>query len=280
MSKMYKSKQGLCVLSGKVKEIAADKTSVTVDYRQYDANTKKASIMSKVINNPPGVENLKVGQSVTAIGYDCGPNFQLVGNTLTHESAVFEMNDIAVVSGYIQSASLNDEKDQDGNVKTKMDGTPKKPHFDIKILVDDNGKETVHQIKNYNFVSKNDGKVVDNIADMAKRFERFESPEATPTYVTIVTSPGNAFSYEKSNGTCYYGCSHLGVRSLDQIFEYQLQKAQDAQQSYIKQEPTMPPAETKVEPKEDIKDIPFQTPVNSNVSEISGLDDDFDLAFE
>lgn len=270
MSKMYKSNQGLCVLSGKVKSISDDRTSVDVEYRKYDPVTKKATNLTKTISGLHDLDTLKVGQSVSAVGYDCGPNFQLVGNTFFHDNAVFEMNDIAVVSGRIQSVGLNDELDQDGNPKKKQDGTPKKPHYDIKVVVNDNGKETVHQIKTYNFVSKTDNKLVDNISDMAKRFEKFQSPETTPTFVTVVTNPGNSYEFEKNDGTIYYGCAHLGVRSIDQIFEYQLQRSQpnaekEADEPEKEPEPAVPSEKSEA---------------NEPIAEISGIDEDFDLAFE
>ena len=254
-----------------------------VSYRKYDLQTKKASTLTKTIVGTPIDPSFKVGQSVTAIGYVFGPqNFQLAdAKALTHESAVYDVGRLSIVSGYLVEARMNDEKDQDGNHKLKGDGSPKKPHFDLILKVMEDGKEVNHFIKNYNFLSK-DQSLVDNITPMRKKFEKFESPETTPTYVTIVTQPGQSFQFEKGDGSVYYGVSHMGTRSVDQIFEYQLQKENEQPQQTTVQAPVTQPAPQVQTPPPVPTELPFQTPEPRNTvtpveQEVNGIDDDFEL---
>ena len=285
MSKLYKNKQGLCVLSGKVKNIAEDGNTLTIGYRQYDPITKTATDEQKTVIGLNGVaKNFRKGQNVTAVGFDMMQNFALVNNDpqyLTSQNSILEQEDLAVVSGHLLQARYNDEKRQDGTPNVKASGEPKKPHYDLKIAVDGkDGFTRIHFIKFYNYTTK-DGKFVDNISNIAKKLESFDNGETTPTYITIVTSPGQNYEFEKDDGNIYRGSSHIGVKSIDIIREYSLNKTQE--KSEVKEAETAAPQAAASAPVQNTPEIPLTTPETKEtaVEEVEGIEmDEFDSAFE
>ncbi len=249
MSKLYNSQTyGIAVLSGKVVSVSEDRKEMDVTYRDYDRQTKQATEKTKtvLIQNGSLDEGYKKGASVTVAGYIMGAK-NMQAASISRGENVYETQEIAVVSGHVVKASYKDEKNEDGTPKLKQDGTPRKPHYDIEVVVPEDDHEVHHFVKVYDspqFQKKGDPT---NIEKYQNRFKNFKDPEETPTRVTIVTNPGQSYTFETDNGI-YYGVSHLGIKSLDMDFEYSLKKA--AEKAEVKEEAPKPEIKEEAAPKE------------------------------
>ena len=226
MSKLYTNKKaGTSVLTGKITKISDDRKMAEVTYNEYNYQEKKSVAKTKNVLCPtPLDDSYKVGKTMTAVGYVTGPvNFQPV--SVSNEENVFEMQDIAFLSGHIVKAALNEEKDKDGNPKLKADGSPKKPHFDVQLEVARQDGQIVHHfVKVYDSPKYQEAGQPTNIEKYQKRFADFVNAQDTPMYVTIATTPGQEYSFTKDDGTVYLGCSHLGINSLDIQYEFSKDK--------------------------------------------------------
>lgn len=267
MSKLYTNKTaGTSVLTGKIKSISEDRKSLEVTYQEYDYKSKQSSEKQKTVKcMAPINDTYKVGQTITAVGYVTGPvAFQT--ECISNSENVFEMSDLAFISGHVSSVKLNEEKDQNGNPKLTREGNPKKRHFDIHVpVLDETGNSVDHIVKVYDLPSKyQEAGQPTQIEKMQKRFADFVKADETPMYVTIATTPGNAFSFQKDDGSVYLGASHLGIRSLDIMYEFSKQKSQSQETNKA---PEQPQPSTTPEP--------VQQP-----QEINGFEADVDLEEE
>lgn len=241
MSKMYTSKKaGYSVLSGTIKEIADDRMSMVVSYRNYDFANKKADTKeTHVVSMKPFDAAYGVKDNITVLGAIMGQDFQAV--QFSKDAACFEVPNMSVVTGDVSKIRINEELNQDGTPKMRRsDGQQKKRHFDIFVRVPDGDKTVEHIIKVYDSQKYHKAGEPTNIEKYAARFESsirddgtvlqgFTSPEETPIRVTIATQPGQEFAIEQPDGSVYYGCSHMGINSIDMEFGYQrvLKKGQE-----------------------------------------------------
>lgn len=210
---------GLYVVTGKVKSISEDRTVMVIESSEYVKDEKKEVPFDLELSNPVGfdADTFKKGFNVTAVGYQLGNQKKMApGATVLSGTDVFSTEKTAVISGFVKFARLNEEKNADGTQKTKADGTtPKKPHFDITIVVKDNdtGRWVNHVIQIYN--SKFDDKAIEKAQKLYGNF----NPETEYIKGTWVTGNGQEWNYESTgkDGKSYvnYMCSHLGVRMAD-----------------------------------------------------------------
>lgn len=296
MSKMYTSKKaGYSVLSGTIKSIADDRMSMVVSYREYDPQKKKAEIKDKNVVSPmqPIDASYKEKDSVTILGGILGQDFQI--QRITNKSAVFEVPQLSVVSGYIEKVRYADEKDENGNPKLKVNGQPKKPHFDIFVTVEEEDKVVHHIMKIYDSIKfhkegeptnieKYQAKFADRTLADGTFLQGFKSPDETPIRVTIATQPGTSFAYQ-GDESVYYGCNHLGISSIDLDFQYQrtikkennLQNGQQAPSNGQAQQQNAQPTAQQAQPQTNTQPAPPQqnqqptrmTPAQQNTSQIA-----------
>lgn len=231
MSKWYKSqKTGINVISGKIKSISEDRMVMTVAAEEYDKTEKKnVPVEATISSGIPFEDDFKVGYSVTATGYQRGKG-AIFAEAVSLGNDTYENEDLAVVSGLVRFARLNEEKNADGTPKMKQDGTPKKPHYDITVTARNNeGNFVNHVIKVYEGIHE-DGKKsqMDIVSGLFKNFDR----ENNRARVTIVTSPGQSYTSTNTgkDGKEYtnFYCSHMGYKSLDVEFVDQKEKTQGA----------------------------------------------------
>lgn len=257
MSKLYTNKKaGTSVLTGKITAISEDRKTVDVTYNEYSYQEKKSeSKTKKVLCQQPLDDSYKTGKTITAVGYVTGPvNFQPV--SISNDVNVFEMQDIAFLSGHIVKAALNEEKDQEGNPKLKSDGTPRKPHFDVQMEIPRNDGQIVHHfVKVYDTPKYQEVGQPTNIEKFQKRFADFVSAQETPMYVTIATTPGQEFSFTKDDGTVYLGCSHMGINSLDIQYEFSKEKQQGKDNGEKPKENTPAPERTQLPPQPQAEEV-------------------------
>lgn len=216
MGKMYKRKTGLIILSGPVSKItpSAHGTEVSITIDTFE---DKAWVTKDVIAVTPTLSpDLAVGCIATAYGYQCGKDRIMAESVTTGPSAKF-VDDIEIISGPLNKAVYRNELNDDGTPKLKMDGTPRKPHFDVSVIVnDEQNHKVVHIVKIYNFKEAKNGKT--EIEKAQAKFQNFVDRDTTPMEITIVTSPGQENSWESEwNGKIYqnYSNSHLGKFSWD-----------------------------------------------------------------
>lgn len=280
MSKRYVNKKtSLHIVSGKVESIAEDRKSLVVHNVAYSESAKaNVEEHTTVRSEYAFPEDIAVNTNVTAVGYPAGGAagaFIINAQSISAKSAVFENTEIAVVSGHLVSAKYISELNPDGTSRTKSDGvTPKKPHYDLSLSVPNgpDGRNVLHIIKVYDFPAKdNDGKKLTEIESIKRRIEGvyaflkegeepkktdsglppygFKDKETTPTYVTIVTKPGNSWEHESEfNGETQmnYYSSHMGISSIDIEPEYQFEatkkkdNAKGNSEEKAKEEPVAP----------------------------------------
>lgn len=278
MSKLYNSKKaGTAVLSGKVTSISDDRMQMNVEYREYDAVAKKGTNKTKtVISGMPLNDTYKVGQNVSVVGYIQGPT-NVSALHICNTTACFESDMIAVVSGHVKKAALNTETKEDGSPKLKKDGvTPRKPHFDVVVAVNEGDVEVNHIVKVYNSPKfQNEGEP-SNIERYQKRFENFVNADETPTRVTIVTQPGQSFEYEMPDGQVYHGCSHMSINSLDMEYEYSRKKSQDKPVEAAEKTQAATPENTQAAPSTPSASAVAQ---KEEITEVSGFDEDLEMEF-
>lgn len=226
MSKVYRRQvDGLTVLSGITKEVSLDKQTIIVTAEIYNRDTKQNDSVDMTVKAPAPVEDVKVGDLVTAVGYGAGIN---VINAMTISSennyialnAPNEKDSVGVLSGRVLFANYRDELDADGQPRLKASGAPKKPHFDITLATGSGSERVTHTVKIYDF------KDSPNIKRAKKLFNNFDRTE-NPIYVSIVTTIGNAYTTQKEKDGQVYtnnNMSHLGYRSLDLTYINSLEK--------------------------------------------------------
>ena len=245
MSKAYLNKKTmLSVVSGKIESISDNRQEATISYQEYDYNKKTSSTKEVHAQTMlPFDDSYQVGQKITMLGGFVGNDFSI--RQYSNTNACFEVPDLAVVTGYVISAKLNEELNQDGTHKLKRsDNTPKKPHFDITIRVMDGEREVNHVVKVYNamqYVKDGEPSQIDKIKS---RFENvgFKDSETTPIRATIATAPGQEWSYT-NNDIVYNYCGHIGIRSLDLELEYARNREQSSPNKTTPPAPEVPKSE-------------------------------------
>ena len=242
--KTYKNQaSGVIVSSGKIKSVSEDRMVLTLVSSEFDrgtsANVEKEYEVSCGI---PFGDEYKPGFTVTAVGYQRGKGVIMAESVLAGND-VYETQDLAVVSGLVKFARLNEEKNADGTPKTKQDGSPKKPHFDITVTVHDGEKYVDHVVKVYEgAVEQGKKSQMDIVKSLFKNFDR----ESNRIRVSIVTQPGQSYSRTvNKDGKEYvnWGCSHMGYRSLDVDFIDAKEKTNDAPQKPQQEQPVPQPQE-------------------------------------
>ncbi len=299
MSKRYVNKKtSLHIVSGKVESIAEDRKSLVVHNVAYSESAKGNIEEHTTVRSEYAIpDDIAVGSNITAVGYPAGGTagaFIINAQSISAKSAIFENTEIAVVSGHLVSAKYISELNLDGTARTKSDGvTPKKPHYDLSLSVPNgpDGRNVLHIIKVYDFPAKeNDGKKLTEIESIKRRIEGvyaflkegeepkktdsglppygFKDKESTPTYVTIVTKPGNSWEHESEfNGETQmnYYSSHMGISSIDIEPEYQFEatKKKDNSKETPAPAPTSTPApvqQTPAAPAQPVAPAPAPAP--------------------
>ena len=226
MAKVFRKKTGLNVVSGVVKAVdlaqnGAKKVVITVS--EKNQQTKKWEDKDVAVTSTIVDDGVTVGAIATAAGYLWGSS-NIMGTYISSGPHVEELDEVAIISGVVQKAAYKDELNEDGTPKLTRSGTPRKPHFDISVMVpDEEGHRVIHIVKVYNFNKVEDGQL-SNIDKMKKRFADFKDKDSTPTECTIVTGPGNVRTWDSEfNGKVYhnYCCDHMGIQSLDLNFLYE-----------------------------------------------------------
>lgn len=219
---------GLAVVTGKIKSISDDRMVMVVTSEQYDRTAgKNAEIEINASAGIPYDDSFKVGFGVTAAGYQRGKGTIIVESASVGNNA-YETQDLAVITGFVTFAGLNEEKNADGSQKMKADGvTPRKPHFDVTIRVMEDGKAVNHVIKVYENPNEPAGKgQFDRVQKLFKNFDR----ESNRIKATFVTQPGQAYSSKKvKDGQEYVNnfSSHIGYKSMDIEFLDQKEKGKE-----------------------------------------------------
>lgn len=226
---VYKNQaSGLVVATGKIKSVSEDRMVMTVTSEQYDRTAKKnEEVELNVSSGTPFEDSFKNGYGVTVAGYQRGKG-AIVADAAFIGNDYFETQDLAVVTGLVKYARLNEEKDENGAPKMKQDGkTPKKPHYDVTISVNEGDKWVDHVIRIYEGIHEEGKKSqMDRAAALFSKFDK----ESNRIRATFVTSPGQSYSRTVTkNGKEYvnYGCSHIGFKFMDVEFVDQKEKAKN-----------------------------------------------------
>lgn len=222
--KVYKRKTGIIVVSGEVKSIEPAQNGakkVVFIVKEYNKQSHELEDKEISVTSSNVTDAVAVGSIATAAGYQWGAG-NIMGTYISagpHVECVD--NDIEIVSGLVNKAVYKSELNEDGSPRLKRDGTPRKPHFDISVVIpDEEGHRVFHIVKVYNFNKKEDSQL-SNIEKMQKRFADFKDKDSTPIECTIVTAPGQIRPWESEyNGQVYqnYCCDHMGVFSMDLNF--------------------------------------------------------------
>lgn len=248
MARIYKRKTGLNVISGVVKAIepaqnGAKRVVITVSER--NPQTKKWEDHDVNVTSNTVDDGVVVGAVATAAGYLWGAS-NIMANFVAVGPHIASVDDVEIISGLVQKAVYKDEKNDDGSPKLTRNGAPRKPHFDISVIVpDEEGHRVSHIVKIYNFSKIDDGQL-SNIEKMQKRFADFKDKDSTPIECTIVTSPGQIRTWESEfKGKVYqnYCCDHMGQFSLD--LNYLFDRDVPARENHP--EPEVPPFATRQE---------------------------------
>ena len=216
MGKMYKRKSGLIILSGPVSKIETTErgkeVSITIETFDDKSWVSKDIVATTASLSP----DIAVGCIATACGYQCGMD-RIMAESITTGPATKYIEDIEIISGPLNKAVYRSELNDDGTPKLKKDGSPRKPHFDVSVIVnDEQNHKVVHIVKVYNFKEAKNGKT--EIEKAQAKFKNFVDKNTTPMFVTIVTSPGQESSWESEwNDKVYqnFSNSHLGKYSWD-----------------------------------------------------------------
>jgi len=227
MSKIYRNKKtSIAVISGKVKSVAPDRKSFILEGQEWDQANKK--FVNKDIDVQGSFafdDDIQVGGIATAVGYFNGPA-SIMAQSATVKSSNFEVQDLAVVSGMVVKCGYKNEINEDGTPRLKRDGSPRKPHYDVSVVVlDETDRRVYHNVKVYNFGQVEEGEK-SNIDKIQGRLADFIDANETPTMITIVTTPGQERSWESQyNGQTYqnYACDHMGFKSVDINYLYDRQ---------------------------------------------------------
>lgn len=235
---------GLAVVTGKIDSISEDRMVMVVKSQAYDRAKKVTDeVLVNVTSNVGFDESFKPGFSVMAAGYQRGKG-NIVAECASIGNESLETPDLAVVSGLVKFARLNEEKNTDGTPKMKADGvTPKKPHFDITITVNEGGKYVDHIIKVY--ANPNVEAEKSPMAIMQRAFKNFDN-KTNRIRATFVTQPGNSYSNTvKKDGKEYvnHACSHIGYKTFDLEYVDQKEKTTSKQTEVNQKAPEEPVAE-------------------------------------
>lgn len=206
-------KSGLNVVTGKVKDINDNNFVMTVD--SFDSDKKP--VTEDITINGKLPEGVKAGFTVTAVGYQAGPH-RYTAEQVMNGNTSFERDGLAVVSGFVRSARLNEEKDENGVPKKNQKGEDKKPHFDLTITTKDDDKYVNHRIKIYNS-EKNPDAIEKAQKQYGKVGEERTDKDSDTKYInsirgTFITGEGRSYEME-SNGYTNYYCDHLGLTKAD-----------------------------------------------------------------
>ena len=219
MGKLYRKKDGILVISGPVVRTAPapnGATDVVIATQEYDSQTKQFNNSEWTVRAEQVDSTLAIGSIATAWGYQSSQN-GIASKKITVGPAVQTVNETTeIISGPVHKAAYKSETNEDGTPKLKRDGTPRKPHFDVTVVVpDEAGHKVYHSVRIYNF---RDSEGPSEIDKAQARFKDFVDKDQTPIEVTIVTSPAAIESWDSEwNGNPYtnYACNHLGKKSWD-----------------------------------------------------------------
>lgn len=242
---VYKNdKSGLMVTTGKIKSISDDRMVMVITTERYDSSQNaRKELDITVVSGTPYEDNFKVGYTATAIGYQQGINTMTAEDVLT-KNEIFETQELTIVSGLVKFARLNEEKNADGSPKMKKDGvTPKKPHYDVTISVNEGGKYVDHVIRVYdNPVPEGKKTQKDRVAAMFSKFDK----DNYRIRATFVTTPGQTYTttnVRDNKEYVNYGCTHMGFKSVD--IEY---LDADKQMTQVQEKPTATPVKEVAQP--------------------------------
>jgi len=226
-------KSGLNVVTGKVKDINDGNFVMTVD--SFDSNKKP--ITEDITINGKLPEGVKTGFEVTAVGYQAGPNRYSAEQVMSGNMS-FERDGIAVLTGFVKSAKLNEEKDENGNPKKNQEGKEKKPHFDLTVVTKDEDKYVNHRIKIYN--SENNPDAIEKAQkQFGKVGEERTDKDSGDHYInsirgTFITGEGRTYEFTDNGYTNYY-CDHMGLTKSD----YDYVRTQPREQAKDNNQPAM-----------------------------------------
>lgn len=259
MSKVYRNKTGILTVSGKVKEISADRTNVTITSAVYNSGEKKWGAVEYTANvSLPVGEDFTVGTEVMAVGYQSGQG-KLTANALFAGKGYYEEAELGFLAGEVVKAVLNEEKNADGSAKLKQDGTARKRHFDIFVrTLHMDGEEALHIVKVY------DGRVTPGEkTQLEKTMARFKPymEEGKSATVFIATDVAQSYSYEATdrdgNTVVRTNHSHMGYKSLDIAFGEVRENARTQSA----------PEQTQTQPEQTPAQASTQTPAQETVQE-------------
>lgn len=263
--KIYRQKDGITVASGKIKDISDDRMHIVLATQDYNKTDKKNVDMDmNIVLQIPLDDSMKKGFDVTVAGYPHGKG-TFMAETILSGNDIYQTEDLTILTGFIASTRLNEEKNEDGSPKMKRDGTtPRKPHYDISIAVTEEGHKVWHQIAVYDNEKYNK----DAIEKAKRLFDKFDK-KSNRIKVTFVTRPGETTSYvtHGANGQEYtnYSCRHMGYQSVD--IDYVDQKERTK---------TTPVSEKSTPAPE----MPAPAPAPAPVQEQNGMDKDMDFEEE
>ncbi len=246
MAKVYRKKNGIMVISGPVVRTApapGGATDVVIRTEEYDPNAKKWNSSEWTVRSAEVDPTLAIGSIATSYGYQSAPNGMAAQKITVGPATQIVDETTEIVSGPIHKAEYKPEVNDDGTPKLKRDGTPRKPHFDVVIVVpDEMGHKVHHTIRIYNFKNAEGSTEIEKAQ---AKFKDFKSSTETPTEITVVTSPAPINTWESEwNGRMYtnYGCDHLGKRSWDVNVVGAPARTQTAEQSAPTPAPAPAPA--------------------------------------
>lgn len=265
--KIYRQKDGITVASGKIKSISDDRMHMVLATQDYNKTEKKViDTDMNVVLQIPLDDSMKRGFDVTVAGYPHGKG-TFMAETVLSGNDIYQTEDLTIITGFVTSVRFNEEKNEDGSPKMKQDGvTPRKPHYDISVPVQMEGKRVWHQIAVYD----NDIYNKDAIEKAKRLFDKFDK-ETNRIKVTFVTRPGDITSYvtHGANGQEYtnYSCRHMGYQSVDVEYVDQKEKTK-----------TTPTSEKSTPAPETTQPTPAST--QAPVQEQNGMDKDMDFEEE
>ena len=265
MAKVYKKKSGLNVVSGLVKSIdlaqnGAKRVVITVS--EKNPQTKKWEDKDIAATSNVVDDGVVVGAVVTAAGYLWGAS-NIMASYISAGPHVETIDEVEIVSGLVQKAVYKSEINEDGTPKLTRNGTPRKPHFDISVMVpDEEGHRVIHITKVYNFSKSEEGQL-SNIEKMQKRFADFKDKDSTPIECTIVTVPGNLRSWDSEyNGKIYHNfcCDHMGLQSLDLNYLFEKDTPVRNEPTHVAEPAPMPSLNPAAQAPVGSMNPPVQTP--------------------
>lgn len=208
--KFQSTKTGLNVVSGKVKEVKDGVLVVEATYFDKDGEHKED------VNIKTGeTEGIKVGYSVTAVGFKGGAN-TVNADKVMNGNDYYEAEGAAILAGFVSDARLYEEKEEDGSPRLNKDGKPKKPHFDVTISVKEGDEYVSHRVKVYNTDNQKDAieKAQKRLSGLNETKTKDGKEFETKIYATIITRPGDEYPTSR-NGKTYRNVSHMGINKMD-----------------------------------------------------------------